>query len=133
MTTTRVAPDLTLLHVEIPTWLHPCHDSILIQRVAEHKGKIITPDVALKDNEGIGVVVAVGPGALAVDGITRRTMSCKVGDVIRWWGHAAKFRSRGVDYFVVQDANLACVIDPEPDEMAEREAKRADGGGVVLQ
>lgn len=93
--------------------VRPLADRILVKRVESEnrtKGGIIIPDTA-KEKPAEGVVVAVGPGAVADDG-SRREPLLKQGDRVLFTKYGGtEVKIEGVDHLIMRESDVLAVID----------------------
>jgi chaperonin GroES len=93
--------------------VRPLGDRILVKRVeseSKTKGGIIIPDTA-KEKPAEGLVVAVGPGAIADDG-SRREPVLKTGDRVLFAKYGGtEVKLDGEDHLIMREADVLAVID----------------------
>jgi chaperonin GroES len=93
--------------------VRPLSDRILVKRVdseSKTKGGIIIPDTA-KEKPAEGIVVAVGPGAVADDG-SRREPVLKRGDRVLFAKYGGtEVKLDGEDHLIMREADVLAVID----------------------
>lgn len=94
------------------------HNYVAIRRVVESdktSGGVIIPPSVKKEAQH-GEVVAVGPGFVSEAG-ARIPVQAKVGDRVLIPDHAGSpARVDGVDYVIVRDHEIRCVIGPASDD-----------------
>jgi chaperonin GroES len=93
--------------------VRPLADRILVKRVESEnrtKGGIIIPDTA-KEKPAEGIVVAVGPGAVADDG-SRREPVLKQGDRVLFTKYGGtEVKLEGADHLIMRESDVLAVID----------------------
>ena len=93
--------------------VRPLADRILVKRVESEnrtKGGIIIPDTA-KEKPAEGIVVAVGPGAVADDG-SRREPVLKQGDRVLFTKYGGTdVKLDGADHLIMRESDVLAVID----------------------
>ncbi len=92
--------------------IKPLHDKIMVERVEQEektKGGLFLPESA-QEKPIIGVVIAVGNGALLEDG-KLRPLSVKAGDKVlfaKWGGTEVKLE--GKDYLIMKESDVLAII-----------------------
>lgn len=78
-------------------------------------GGIELPDVAIeRTGNQEGIVVAVGPGRLLKDGVTRVPINLKPGDEIVYGEFSgADYTIDGVKYKLLAESEVLCVIEED--------------------
>jgi chaperonin GroES len=93
--------------------VRPLGDRILVKRVESEnktKGGIIIPDTA-KEKPAEGIVVAVGPGAVADDG-RRREPVLKQGDRVLFTKYGGTdVKLDGEDHLIMRESDVLAVIE----------------------
>jgi chaperonin GroES len=93
--------------------VRPLGDRVLVKRVeseSKTKGGIIIPDTA-QEKPAEGVVMAVGPGAVADNG-SRREPVLKQGDRILFAKYSGSdVKLDGEDHLIMREADVLAVID----------------------
>jgi chaperonin GroES len=93
--------------------VRPLADRILVKRVESEnrtKGGIIIPDTA-KEKPAEGIVMAVGPGAVAADG-SRREPVLKQGDRVLFTKYGGtEVKLDGADHLIMRESDVLAVID----------------------
>ena len=93
--------------------VRPLSDRILVKRVdseTKTKGGIIIPDTA-KEKPAEGLVVAVGPGAVADDG-SRREPVLKTGDRVLFTKYGGtEVKLDGEEHLILRESDVLAVID----------------------
>jgi chaperonin GroES len=92
----------------------PLRDRVLIQRseaTAKSPGGLIIPDSA-KEKPAEGVIVAVGPGGILMDG-TVCPLLVKIGDKVLFAKTAGtEIQVDGEERVLVREADILCVMRP---------------------
>ena len=90
----------------------PVADKIILRKLEANDttdGGVILPDIAQEDT-WTGEVIAVGPGAILLDG-KRTPMQCKVGDTVVYPKMGAKkLEHNGDEYIVCKENDILTVI-----------------------
>ncbi|MDZ5762276.1 10 kDa chaperonin 1 [Candidatus Cyrtobacter comes] len=92
--------------------IKPLHDRIMVERVEQEertKGGLFLPESA-QEKPIIGVVIAVGNGALLEDG-KLRPLYVKEGDKVlfaKWGGTEVKLD--GKDYLIMKESDVLAII-----------------------
>ena len=93
--------------------VRPLSDRILVKRVdseSKTKGGIIIPDTA-KEKPAEGLVVAVGPGAVADDG-SRREPVLKKGDRVLFSKYGGtEVKLDGEEHLILRESDVLAVIE----------------------
>ena len=93
--------------------VRPMGDRVLVRRVESEnktKGGIIIPDTA-KEKPAEGIVVAVGPGAVADDG-SRREPVLKRGDRVLFAKYGGtEVKLDGEDHLIMRESDVLAVIE----------------------
>ncbi len=92
--------------------VRPLNDRLLVKRVSSEsktKGGIIIPDTA-QEKPAEGIVMAVGPGAVAKDG-TRREPVLKAGDRVLFQKYGGtEVKLDGEEHLILREADVLGVI-----------------------
>ncbi len=91
--------------------LRPLRDRIVVRPMAREKTatRLIVLD---NENDQVGEVVAVGPGARTKRGV--RPLDVKVGDVVRFgcdYLNFPEYRENGTVYRVLQEADIVGIVE----------------------
>lgn len=90
--------------------LRPLRDRIVVRPIERTRSDALI--VIDNENETLGEVVAVGPG-VRKKGVLR-PLETKPGDTVRFgcdYLNFPKYREAGVDYIVMQEADIAGIVD----------------------
>ena len=89
--------------------IQPLHDRVLVERIPEPEGTIVTPE-KYKDPSRMATVVAVGPGRW-IDGEFCKTV-VKPGDTVHLPGIAAKIPDwdGSDDQILIQEGDIGAIL-----------------------
>lgn len=90
--------------------LRMLRDRILVLPIERKLSEII--EVKNTEKFNLGTVIACGPGKEIAGKV--HPMDVKVGDTIRWGEFEfATYRHEGIDYKIIQEADVAAIVEQE--------------------
>lgn len=90
--------------------LRPLRDRVVVRPLERVRSDALI--VVDHENETLGEVVAVGPGARTKRGV--QPLEVKPGDIVRFgcdYLNFPKYREEGVEYVVLQEADIAGLVE----------------------
>ena len=98
--------------MESKVMFEPIADKVIIKALDANEttsGGVILPDIAQEDSQ-IGEVIAVGPGAVMIDG-TYCNMQTKEGDIIMFPKFGAKkMEHEGEDFLIIKENEILTIL-----------------------
>jgi|TARA_R100001015_G_C4630814_1_gene192776 chaperonin GroES len=104
--------------MENKVMFNPIGEKIIVKSLSSNEqteGGVILPDIAQEDSTR-GVVVAVGPGAVMIDG-SRCDMQTKVGDIVVYPKFGAKkLEYKGDEYLILKEIDILTILTEEKND-----------------